>query len=174
MVCPCGILAKCFYLHRTAHHCLQSWEESEIPIGHGPTPIAEGLTEENWKGTSEQQETTPRAPKQQTPKTNTAARQLLMDSTQKETVTAKERDTAEGDWTNGPESNLRDNSNGPTALNLGRIAPISTHQADANVNPLQVPIPLRYLKGRQQKSLQDPNTSSRAAGAKANQHSPRP
>jgi len=33
-------------------HYLQSWEESEIPIGHGPTPIAEGLTEENLKETS--------------------------------------------------------------------------------------------------------------------------
>jgi len=123
-------------------HCLQSWEKSEIPIGHGPTPIAEGLTEENWKETPEQKETTPHAPNQQTLKTNTAACQLLMDSTQKEEVTSKERDTAEGERTNRPESNLRDNSNGPTALKLGRIAPTSTLEAEANVNPLPAPIPL--------------------------------
>ena len=155
-------------------HCLQSWEESEIPIGHGTTPIAEGLTEENLKETSEQKETTPHAPNKQTPKTNTAARQLLMDSTQKEEVTTKERDHAEGDETNGPESNLRDNSTGPTALNLGRIAPTSTPPGEANVNPLPAPIPLRHLNERQKEPLQDPNTSSRAAGAKANQHSQKP
>ena len=97
-----------------------------------------------------------------------------MASTQKEKVTAKERDTIRGNWTHGPESNLQENSNGPTALNLGQIAPTSTHQADANVNPIPVPIPLRHLKGRQKESLQDPNTSPRAAGAEANQLSPKP
>jgi len=97
-----------------------------------------------------------------------------MDITQKEEVTAKERDTAEGDETNRPESNLRDNSNSPTALNLGRIAPTSTLPAEANVKPLPAPMPLRHLKSRQKESLQDPSTSSRVAGAEANQHSPKP
>jgi len=130
--------------HRSmlVHRCLQSWVESEITIGHGPTPIAEGLTEENLKETSEQEETTPHAPNQQTLKTNTVARQLLRDSTQKLEVTANERDTTKGDETNKLESNLRDNSNGPTALNLGRIAPTSTLPAEANVNPLLAPMPL--------------------------------
>jgi len=129
-------------------HCLQSWEESKITIGHGPTPIAEGLTEENQRETSEtseQKATTPHAPNQQTLKTNTAARQLLMDDTQKEEVTAKERDATEGDRTNQPESNLRDNADGPMTLNLGRVDFTPTHQADANVNPLPAPTPLRGL-----------------------------
>jgi len=154
-------------------HCLQSWEASEMTIGHGPTPTAEDLTEENGKGTSEQQETIPHAPKQQTPKT-TAARQLLMDNTQKEKDTAKESDTAECNWIRGLESNLRENSNGPTALTLGRTAPTSTYQAVANVNPLPIPIPLRHLKGTQKETLQDPNTSPRAVGAEAKQDSPKP
>jgi len=132
--------------------CLQSWEESEIQIGHDTTPIAEGLAQEKLKETSEQMETTPHAPNKPL-KTNTAACLLLMDSTQKEEVTAKERDTAEGDETNRPESSLRDNFKGPTELNLGLIAPTSTPSAEANVNPLPAPIPLRHLNKRQKKPL---------------------
>jgi len=68
----------------------------------------------------------------------------------------------------------RDNANGPTALNLGRVDFTPTHQADANVNPLPVPTLLQHLRGRQKEPLQDQNTSPKAAGAKANQHSLRP
>jgi len=66
-----------------------------VTIGHGTTPTTADPTVENGKGPAEQQETTPLGPKQQTPKT-TAARQLKMESTQKEKDTAKERDSAEG------------------------------------------------------------------------------
>jgi len=70
------------------------------------------------KETSEQEETTPQALNLQTVKTNIVARQLLRDSTKKLEVTANERDTAEGDETNRPESNLQDNSNGPRLRNV--------------------------------------------------------
>jgi len=97
-------------------HFRQSWEESEMTIGHGPTPTTADLTIKHGEGPVEQQEITPLGPKQQTPKI-TAARQLKMDSTQKEKDTAKERDSIEGNWERGMESNLRKNSKVPTAPN---------------------------------------------------------
>ena len=161
------------YQNMMVHHCLKSWEESEITIGHGPPPMSEGPTTENRKETPEQELTTPQEPNQQTYKSKTAARQLQMDDMPKET-TANELDSAEWDRPNRPECNSIENTNGSTALNLVLEDITPTHQADANVNPLPAPTPLRYLKERQNEPLQGQNTSPRAAGDEANQHSPGP
>jgi len=155
-------------------HCLQSWEESEITIRHGPPPISEGLATDNQRETPEQTATTPYEPNQQTFKTNTAARQLQMDDTPKEDVMANELDAAEGDRTNWLKCNSMENTNDSTALNAGLEDFTPTHQADANVNPLPAPTPLRHLKGRQNEPLQGQNTSPRATGVEDNQHSPGP
>jgi len=155
-------------------HCLQSWEESEITIRHGPPPISEGLATDNQRETPEQTATTPYEPNQQTFKTNTAARQLQMDDTPKEDVMANELDAAEGDRTNWLKCNSMENTNDSTALNAGLEDFTPTHQADAHVNPLPAPTPLQHLKGRQNEPLQGQNTSPRATGVEDNQHSPGP
>jgi hypothetical protein len=64
-------------------HCRQSWGESGMTIGHGPTPITADRMMKHGEGPAEQLDITPLEPKQHTPKTTTA-RQLKMDSTQKE------------------------------------------------------------------------------------------
>jgi len=92
----------------------------------------------------------------------------------KEEVTTMERHAAEDEWTDRPENNLRDNTNGPTALSFGQIEPTPTQQSDANVDPLHTHMPLRHLRGRKKEPPQDLNIFSRAAGDGANQHSPRP
>jgi len=129
-------------------HCLQSWKDAKMTIGHGPTPTAEGQTEASRTEPSEQKKTTPQAPYQQTLKTNTAAHRLLMDSALTKEVTTMERDAEEDDGTDRPERNMWDNDNGPTAPSLGQIEPTHIQQSDANVDPLPTPMPLRHLKGR--------------------------
>jgi len=60
-------------------HCRQSWEESEMTIGHGPPLITAARTRQYGEGPAEQQEITPLEPKHFTTRTATA-RQLKMDS----------------------------------------------------------------------------------------------
>jgi len=74
-------------------HCRQSWEESEMTIGHGPPPITADRTTQHDEGPSVQQEITSLEPKQHTTRT-TIARQLKMNSTQNEKIRAKGRDSA--------------------------------------------------------------------------------
>jgi len=104
------------YCNMLILHCRQSCEESEMTIGHGPTPITADWMMKHGEGPADQEEITPLEPKQHTPKTTTA-HQLEMDSTQKEKDTVKERDSVKSKRERGMENNLQKNSNVPTAPN---------------------------------------------------------
>ena len=89
-------------------HCRQSWEESETTIGHGPPPTTADRTKPYGEGPAEQQGITPLEPKQHTTRTTTA-RQLKMDSSQNEKITAKGRDPVKSKGDKGMENNPQKN-----------------------------------------------------------------
>jgi len=116
-------------------HCLQSWEDSKIPIGHGPTPVTEGRTEEKLKEISVQEETIPQASSREMPKPNKETSHLLRDNTKKFEVRVNEGDTTEGDETNRLVSNLRETSTCPTAVKPERTTLTSALPAMVKAKP---------------------------------------
>jgi len=100
-------------------HCRQSWEESEMTIGHGPPPTTADQTMQYGEGPAEQQEITPLEPKQHTTRTTTA-RQLKMDSSQNEKITAKGRDPVKSKRDKGMENNPHKKPNSPTPITTPR------------------------------------------------------
>ena len=135
--------------------CLRSWEDSELPIGHGPSPLMAERTEEKREETSEQI-TLPQASNQEMPQPDIIVCHLLKVDTTDE---VKEEDIPKGDKTKGLASNIRATSTGPTE--------VKTEQ------PTTIPIlPAMVTAKPRPKHPQDPNISSSAAGTAANQHSP--
>jgi len=107
-------------------HCRQSWEESEMTIGHGPTPTTADRTMQHGEGPAEQQKITPLEPKQHTTRTATA-RQLKMDSTQDEKITTKGRGPVKSKGEKGMENNPHKKTNSPTPITTPRAPGASQH-----------------------------------------------
>ena len=147
-------------LHRSImiQHCLRSW--SEIPIGHGPSPVMEGRMEEKREETSEQV-TIPQASSREMPQPNIKVSHLLRVGTTELDAQANEEEITKGDETNRLESNIRETSTGPTVVK----------QEQLTITPA-LPVIVTTKPGP--KHLQDPIISSSAAGTAANQHSPPP
>jgi len=101
-------------------HCRQSWEESEMTIGHGPPPTMANRTMQYGEGPAEQQEITPLEPIQHTTRTITA-RQLKMDSSQNEKITAKGRDPVKSKGGRGTENIPHKKPKSPTPITTPRV-----------------------------------------------------
>jgi len=110
-------------------HYRQSWEESEMTIGHGPPPTTAARTMQYDEGHAEQQEITPPEPTQHTTRT-TIARQLKMDSSQKENIPAKGRDPVKSKGGRGTENNPKKKPNSPTPITTPVSTVRSQHRAE--------------------------------------------
>jgi len=85
-------------------HCRQSWEESEMTIGHDPPPTTAPPLTHQGEGPAEQREITPLGPTTHTTRTTTA-RQLKMESSQHDNIPAKERDIVKSEVGGGTDNN---------------------------------------------------------------------
>jgi len=141
-------------------HCLRSWEDSKIPIGHGPSPVMAGRMEEKRQETSEQV-TVPQASSREMPQPNIKVCHLPRVGTTELEAQTNEEDITKGGETNGLASNLRETSTGPTVVKPEQL---TTTPA----------LPVMVTAKPGPKHPQDPNISSSAAGTAANQHSPPP
>ena len=146
-------------LHRNMmiQHCLRSWEDSELLIGHGPSPVLAERTEEKREETSEQ-ETLSQASSQDMPQPD-----IIVDHRPKvDTIDqVKEETITKGDKTKGLASRIRATSTGPTVATTEQPTTMSILPAMVTAKPSPKP-------------PQDLNISSGAAGTAANQHSPPP
>ena len=127
-------------------------------IGHDPTPVMEGQTEDKrtCKEATKQQ-----ASDQQTLKPNIEEKQRLRIQIIKLEGMANESDTTEGDKTNRLGNSLGVISNGPTEVEPERTTPTPTLPTFSEVKPgLHHP--------------QDSSTFLKQAGPAAHQHSPQP
>ena len=106
-----------------------------MPIGHGPTPVMEGQTEDKRTNTCTQEATKPQASDQQTPKPNIEEKERPRIHKIKLEGTADESDTTKGDQTNRFGISLGVISNDPTEVEPERMAPTPILPTFSEVKP---------------------------------------
>jgi len=153
-----------------AQLCLQSWEESGLTVDHGPPPKPATETRAERTVPPSRESLTPQGHIREKA-TRPTARKLVMGEKPDTEAMAQGAERTTRETLTPPEFNSREDATSLTALKLGREGIRTTTQADANVNPLPDPLPLRVGKGKKTTPSQGYNTSPSGAVTNSYQHS---